>query len=289
MSMLLSYFNLNQSQAEIGQILRPWQHPQGDNDDKNVGMGELAQYARSLGLVAYHLPNGNGDKLMRLISRGLPVLIRTFKSKKEDIGHYRLVRGYDRTRRVFIQDDSLQNKNLEYTFDAMAGIWEPFNFEYLVVAGPEAEAYIKSILGAETNPEIAWVNSRDRLLSQLNSDPVNPYINFNLSVAYYNLKEYETAIKYYEMAETLLPRRMLWYQMEPIEAYYQTGNYTKVIEITDRILNDGNRGYSELYLLRAKIFLAEGLRNRAEDETEQALFYNRNYKAALDFLAGLPR
>ena len=42
LSMELSYYGINISQQELVQDLRPYQNPQGDNDDKSVTLDELA-------------------------------------------------------------------------------------------------------------------------------------------------------------------------------------------------------------------------------------------------------
>src|SRR3989304_4636966 len=41
LSMTLSYFGINESQQKLGNELRPYQNPQGDNDDKSVTLDEL--------------------------------------------------------------------------------------------------------------------------------------------------------------------------------------------------------------------------------------------------------
>jgi predicted negative regulator of RcsB-dependent stress response len=50
-------------------------------------------------------------------------------------------------------------------------------------------------------------------------------------------------------------------------------------------LDGGNRAFSELYQIRGEVFLAQGQRERAKEEFEKALLYNRNYKPAKEALA----
>lgn len=76
--------------------------------------------------------------------------------------------------------------------------------------------------------------------------------------------------------ENKLSFRTLWYQIESIEAYFQLGNYDRVLQITDKILNNHNRAFSELYILRAKVYKAQGKDELIEPELEKARFYNRN-------------
>src|SRR5262245_47568895 len=50
LSMALSYMGVVKTQAELGQILRPYQVPGGDNDDKSVTLQEVARQAETYGL-----------------------------------------------------------------------------------------------------------------------------------------------------------------------------------------------------------------------------------------------
>jgi tetratricopeptide (TPR) repeat protein len=77
-----------------------------------------------------------------------------------------------------------------------------------------------------------------------------------------------------------MPTRMLWYQIQPIEAYLQTGNFEKVFELTDSILSGPNKAFSELYLLRGEAYERLGEPQKALREYELALLYNKNLEVA---------
>ncbi len=119
LSMALSYFGIHESQAALGQDLRPYQNSQGDNDDKNVSLDELVQEAKKFGLLAYHRPNGSMQLLKQFVANGLPVIIDTNMTTSDDIGHYRVVKGYDDTSGVIIQDDSMQGHNVRFSYADM--------------------------------------------------------------------------------------------------------------------------------------------------------------------------
>ena len=116
LSMALSHFGITVSQQELGQTLRPYQIPGGDNDDKSVTLEELAKKAQEYGLVAFHRPNGTIDRLKQLIAADVPVITRTLLHADDDIGHYRVVKGYDEATGELFQDDSLQGKNLWFIY-----------------------------------------------------------------------------------------------------------------------------------------------------------------------------
>src|SRR3990172_766097 len=58
LSMALSYFDIQKSQQELGNILRTYQIADGNNDDKSVTLAEMGELAKSYGLIPYHRPNG---------------------------------------------------------------------------------------------------------------------------------------------------------------------------------------------------------------------------------------
>src|SRR3989304_127405 len=116
LSMALRFYGVNVSQAQLGNDLRPYQVAGGDNDDKSVTLDELGEKAKEYGFIPYHRPMGNPEIVKRFIANDMPVIARTLTKPNEDIGHYRIIKGYDETAGTFLQDDSLQNKNLTYTY-----------------------------------------------------------------------------------------------------------------------------------------------------------------------------
>ena len=287
LSMALSYYGINISQQELGNELRPWQNTQGDNDDKSVTLEELGEKARDYDLIPYHRPNGNIDLLKMFIAYDLPVIARTLTKLNEDIGHYRVVKGYNAQTGQIIQDDSLQNKNLWFSYDDFSLLWNQFNFEYLVLVPQDKEKIAEIILGEDKDPKVAWEKAATNARQQLAINPNDMYARFNLSVALYNIGNYQESVDEFEKVENQLPFRTLWYQIEPIQAYYELGNYQRVFEITDRIINNWNRAFSELYYLRGQSYLKQNNSEAAHQEFEKAVFYNQNFKPAQNALKNM--
>lgn len=284
MSMALSYYGINRTQQELGQSLRPYQNPQGNNDDKSVTLSELAQKSKEYGLVPFHRPNGTIEIVKKFLTYDMPVVTRTLLRENEDIGHYRVIKGYDDTTGVFIQDDSLQGKNLQYTYDEFRTLWKQFNYEYLVLA-PQEKVYIAElILGVDIDARVSWTIAAAAAQVMADNNPDDIYSRFNLSVALYHTGDYEQAVKEFETVEYRLPFRTLWYQIEPILAYYELGNYDRVFAVTDRILNNHNRAFSELYLIRGEIYKKQGNIQKAKEEFGKAVRYNINLKSAHEAL-----
>lgn len=155
LSMALRFYGIDKSQEELGQSLRPWQNPGGINDDKSVTLEEVAQESKKYGFVPYRRPNGDMEKIKMFITYDMPVITRTWLEPGEDIGHYRVVKGYNSEKQQLIQDDSLQNKNLWYSYDDFNAVWDKFNYEYLVLVPKDKQEIAETILGEDKDSKIA--------------------------------------------------------------------------------------------------------------------------------------
>lgn len=274
LSMALSHYGVNVSQQQLGRELRPYQHPTGDNDDKSVTLAELAAKADKYGLVAYHRPAGTVELIKQLVALDLPVITRTWLNPGEDIGHYRVITGYDDTAQEFIQDDSLQGANLRYTYSAFEELWGPFSYEFLVLVPPEKQLQVEAVLGNVLDETTAWRTALVMAETTLSENPSDVYGAFNRSVALYHLGDYAGAIAAYEAVAAQLPPRILWYQIEPILAYWKRGDQQIVLQLADQILNRQNRAYSELYYLKGVIYQDQGNQTAADQAFAQADSYN---------------
>jgi len=284
LSMALSYFGINESQAALAAVLRPYQNDQGNNDDKDVTMDELAAEARTFGLLAYHRPSGTMRMMKRFIAAGMPVIAETVLTKNDDIGHFRVVKGYDDTTLSVSQDDSMQGHNVQFSYSDFDAMWKKYNYEYLVLVPKSKQRIAEAILGSDLNPKVAWARTVRLDRASLRQNPSDIDSRFNLSVALYYVGDYAGSVREFEKVQNSLPFRTLWYQIEPIEAYYQLGDYQKVFALTDSILNNGNRAFSQLYILRGMIDKKQGNLQAARAEFENAVFYNVHLKAAQDAL-----
>ncbi len=287
LSMTLYFYGITKSQAELGQALRPFQNQAGDNDDKSVTLYELGEHAREYGFIPFYRPAGSIETIKKSIAMGFPVVTRTWLQANEDIGHFRVVKGYDDRTETLLQDDSLQGHDLTYSYSDFNDIWKKFNYEYLILVPQDQEAVAQTILGEDIDSNLAWQKAVDMSSDELSANPNDIYARFNLSVAYYHLGDYQKSVSEFENVEAQLPARTLWYQIEPIEAYAKLGNDAKVFAITDRILNNHNRAFSELYLLRGELYKKQGNTEAARQEFERAVFYNSNMKAAREALQSL--
>lgn len=280
LAMAMSFFGFDQTQTEIGNQLRPYQNSAGDNDDKSVTFAEMGAYAQGLGMIAYHRPVGSIELLKTFIANDIPVMTRTWTAVDEDIGHYRVVTGFDEADQVIIQDDSLQGEAIAIDYGEFLSMWEKFNYEYLVVVPESRSGVAAAILGELIDTQLAWQVAKDSARDRLVTEPTSIYARFNLAIAEYYLGNYLETIQHFEAVESLLPSRTLWYQLEPLLAYQRLGRYDQLMTRIEQILSNGNRAYSELYLIRGQVYLDQAQPEAARREFELALKYKPNYQPA---------
>lgn len=286
-SMILSYYGISKSQQEIGEQLRPYQNPRGDNDDKTIFPQEFADYIKGLELLSYYRVAGDLELLKLFISNDFPVVVKQWLHKGEDIGHFRIVRGYKESEKFLITDDSYDGPNRKISDEDFLNLWQPFNYAYIVVAPEDKREVVEAILAERTNSDFAYNRAVEISLKELEEDPNSIYPLFNLSTSYYHLRDYQKSAEYFEKVEGKLPRRMMWYQIEPILAYKELKNYERVFELTTKILTTGNLAFSELYQIRGEIHLEQGEIGEAWGQFERALRYNENYLPAKEALESL--
>ena len=273
LAMAFNYWGVASDQETLGWEIRPNQNPQGIIDDKSMMAYEFITFSEKYGLTAVVRPNGSLDLLKKLIANDIPVIVRTWLHPNEDIGHFRIIRGYNENQ--ILQNDSYEGPNLYYDNQTFLSMWKPFNFGYIIVYPKEKQELVEEILGEELDEKIAWKNSLNRAQNES-----GVYSLFNQSVANYHLGNYQEAVTLFEQAEPNLPSRMLWYQLEPILAYQKVGNSERVFSLTNNILNSGNGGFAELYQIRGEVYRTLGQRDLAREEFNRAYFYNSNLVSA---------
>lgn len=287
LSMILNWAGVQTNQQVLGNQIRPYQIASGDNDDKSVSSEEFVIWAQEYGMYAINRPNGTPEMLKKFIDAGIPVVLKTWLHPNEDIGHFRIITGYSDEQQLFFQDDSYDGPNLTVRYTDLPDMWEPFQNQYFIIVPPEQKERVEQIVGEDIDPETAWYNLFRQSADTAMRDPQNPYARFNIVIAQYHLGNMEETVATYEDAAASLPRRMLWYQIEPIRAYAALGNQNAVFELTESILTDQNRAFSELYILRGNMYQAEGNRAAARTEYETAVRYNENLSEARDALNAL--
>jgi ABC-type bacteriocin/lantibiotic exporter with double-glycine peptidase domain len=107
----------------------------------------IADYMPQYGLEArvYESPPST-DPIRLLLANGIPVIANQLLESASDIGHYRVIKGYDDAAREFISDDPLQRKgpDLRINYNVFARYSTPGAF--IPVYPPEMDRLVRSLM-----------------------------------------------------------------------------------------------------------------------------------------------
>ena len=288
--MQMSHFGSSLDQADVGSVLRRHE------DDKNVSVTELADFARAQGYVAQVRINGSDDLLRALISGGLPVLIETWHEDEPNngMGHYRLLVGYDDAASRWIAYDSFDAENLVNPDGNYAGIylpyvetdalWQVFHRTYLLIYPPDRAAEVQQILGTSVDQAAMWQQSLIDAQRAVDEAPGSAFAWFNLGTSRVALDDFAGAAAAYDRARQLgLPWRMLWYQFGPFEAYSAVGRHAETLALAEATLATTD-GVEELHYWRGVALAGLGDGAGALSAFGRAVALNPDYGAAVEAL-----
>lgn len=284
---VLSYIGINDTQEAIAEATRPWRNQKGDNDDKSVTLYELERYAKKYGLATYVRPNGDIEKAKKFIANGIPVLARARMYPGKDFVHYRVLRGYDDEQKIVIESDGITGNDVRFSYGDWMHLWEKFNYSYLIVVPLSKQALVEKILGEDKDERVAWENALERAEAALEKNPDDYTAGYNAITAMYHLGDHRGVVRAFEKIEPKLSEVMLWYQPEPIYSYFELGEYDRVIQLADSVINNNNKSVSELYILKGKVYEERGDLAAAKAEFEKALYYNKNLPEAREALRSI--
>lgn len=294
LTMLLSYWGCEQTQQDAAPVLKP------DPDDKNVSPWEMAAYVRDQGYEAITRVGGDLDRLKALLRAGFPVIVETWyvRDARDQLGHYRLIVGYDDAAREFITYDSLHGPDVPIAYRELDELWRVFNRLYLVVYRAEQWDALAAILGSDVDEQAMYEKALDVARGEaaaLPSDCVAyadcgdwvTFSWFNVGSSLASLGHHEEAAAAYDRARELgLHYRMLWYQFGPYESYYEVGRYDDVITLTNATLATAGN-LEESYYWRGMARLEQGDVEGARSDFRAALRYHEDWSPALEALAGV--
>lgn len=225
--------------------------------------------------------------LQLLVANDIPVIIRSWLDDKEDIGHYKIIKGYDSIQKNFIVHDSFVGPDQVVTYQDTERLWKPFNYTYVLIYPKEKERLVQAILGENMDEKTAWKNALIHAKNDTQQNNDDAYALFNQAIANYYLGDYRQTIAYFEKSHEDIPERMLWYQPEPIFAYKFERKYDEATRLADTILENGNTAFSELYQIKGDIYRERGEKEQAKEYYTQAQEYNKNYLPAREALKTL--
>lgn len=281
LAMQLNYLGESLTQYDTAPLIK------GHADDKNTSPGELAAYARERGWGAVVRQNGSLELLQKLLSNGFPVMVESwFAAGRPDneVGHYRLLTGYDLSQQVFVSQDSYNGPGYRLSFQEQDRLWRYFNRTYLVVYDPADEPLLQAVLGEHWDPLRALEDGVARSQAEVEASPEDPQSWFNLGTNLAGVGRHQEAAQAYDRARALgLHFRTLWYQFGPYEAYLAVGRYQDVLDLAQASLQTA-RVHEESRYWMGRALLALGRVEEARQAFELALRDNPRFTPAEEAL-----
>lgn len=296
-AMALSYFGLNLSQRETAAYLKP------NPEDRNVSPQEMVAYVNEqTPYAALTRVNGSLETVKRLLAAGFPVIIELGIEPPGEYrwlgwyGHYLLLVAYDDAPAQFWVYDSwfgtseapMENATSEgriLTYADADRQWRQFNRTYIVLYEPERAGDVAALVGTDMNDGMMWQSALARAQRELQQEPKDAFLWFNLGSSYLALAEEDKAAAAFDQARAIgLPWRMLWYQFDPYEAYYRIGRYDEVILLADATLQE-RPYFEEAYYYKGMALAALGDMQAARENWQRAVAFNPNFTPAVQALA----
>lgn len=285
LAMALSYWGWEGDQRPIAAFTKP--NPR----DKNVMPYEMAAYVEEeTQFEVVTRVGGEIELLKRFLADGFPVIVeKGFEGPQFDgwMGHYVLVTGYDDSEQEFTLQDSYYGPDQVMGYEDLITNWRAFNFTYLVVYPDERRAEVMAILGSHSDEQY-----NSRYAAQRASDEIYRLTGRDRFFAWFNrgtnlvrLQDYAGAASAYDEAFALYPDipekerpwRTMWYQTGPYWAYYYSGRYQDVINLSTTTLEAMSEPVlEESYYWRA-------LAREALDDSKGAI---KDLQSALKFHPG---
>lgn len=294
LTMGLSYFDYSYDQYIAAEVLKP------NREDKNVSPWEMVAFvnenpANTTGTRALYRPGGNLDLLKTLLAADFPVIIeKGYAPEGYDwMGHYLLMIGYNDTERVFYTYDSFLGhgnlQGLRESYDYIEDFWWHFNNTFIVIYDETREDELFDLMGPEyVTLETAYTHAGQQAQRRAQQDPNDAWARFNLAESLTMLGQHDAATPFFRQAFDMrsLPWRTLWYRFTPFEAFYQTGQFTTVLElVTNNLVNTPY--VEEWYYYRGLVEASRGNVEAARRAFNNALAYNARYFDAQEALAAL--
>ena len=285
--MALSSFGILRDQLAAASELKP------DREDTNVSPDELAAYIQRQGLQTHIGFGAERNLARRLIAAGLPVIAEQWidVDGRGQMGHYRVLSGYDDASQSFITQDSYYGPNKPYSYAEIEAMWRPFLGIYVVPYLPEQAGLLQNALGSDADPNAMWQRVVQAQEAWVAAESGNAWAHFALGEARSKTGQHGPALEAFDQANALgLPFRTYWYQFGYYESSFAAGRHESLIGHADATIQSmQGENLEESHYWRAKSLRALGRDEEARAGFNRALEFNPNFepaRAALSEMGG---
>jgi len=278
-SMALSYFGINLDPNNVTAELRPKSGPTGS---KNVEFPSIVEFLQGQGVHAQAFQGGTPDRVKRLVASGVPVIVGQWQNRGDHvgIGHWRVVRGYDDAKAVFLVNDSMIDPASPVPYAEFDDLWPVYDYVYIPVWNDRLAPRVQAIIGAEMDPKVNIARTIAYDQSRIEQQPTNAELQFALGGAYYLSGDKVKALDAYRRAKDmgLIAKYpwTLWYQSWPVAALVDTGAYDEALTLAQTNI-DSAKTFAIMHYQRGRAFEAKGDMVSAKREYQLALADDKNY------------
>jgi tetratricopeptide (TPR) repeat protein len=252
--MLLSLYGIRISQASIAAALK------GTYNDKNVTVPELTNFLERQGLRTVRRWLLTPELLRRVLRAGFPVITHQTQSPKDDIGHFRVVHGFDAG--GFIVGDSMFGPKVRYSDADFERMSRPYNAEFVMAFRPAQADRVAVLLGKDWALKSNLERLGARAQARVNVVPNDAFAWWGLGVSRLlrGLPE-AAALAFDQSVRAGLPAKHFWYQQDALTAWNRAGEFEK----TRRAARAALKGYPNSTEINLALAVAlEGLGRKSE-------------------------
>ena len=284
--MALSAYGLQLDQLDVAARLKP------DGNDTNITPEELASYAREQGFAARSRLGGDHRIARELVRAGVPVAAEQWidVDGRGEMGHYRVVIGYDDDAGEVITQDSYYGPARRYSYSEFDRMWRPFLGAYTIAYAPEQEPLVAAAIGSD------WDDGamRSRVLATAEDAaaqaPGDAWSWYVLGEARSMVGDHAGAVDAFDRARGIgLPYRAFWYQFGYYRSLIETGAFDRAVAHADEtIATMDGENLEESHYWRGVALARLGRHEEAAESFHTALLYNPGFAPAAEALTSGP-
>lgn len=312
LTMALNYWGWTGTRDDVAAVVKPGIQDmkldfiQQGRSDKNVLPSELTGFVRDYTNYNYFLRYGGDiDLIKRLVAAGFPVVAEKGEYQLDYnkvlgwMGHYQFITGYeDGVQSLIVQDTYLDGPNFRVPYAKFEEGWRAFDYIFFIVYPPERQAEVLQLLGPWADPNWGYQHSLELANQDIKTlTGVDLYFAwFSKGTSLVKLQQYNEAAIAFDNAfnhyatlveslgkdNSMLPKRMMWYQTSPYEAYYYSWRYQDVINLANITLsNSTTPTFEESFYWRGMAEYALGENTEGIADLRESVRLNPNFKDGL--------
>ncbi len=290
-AMAVSYFGIKLDPNAVTAYLRP---NNGVKGSKNVESNRIVDYLRGQGVQAEAYQGGTVDRVKQLVASGVPVIVGQWQNRTDHagVGHWRVVRGYDDGKGVFLINDSMEGAAVPISYAEFDDLWPVYNYVYIPVWNDKLAPSVQRVMGDDMNLKTNIAHDIAYVQNRIEQQPTNAELYLALGGGYFKAGDYQKAVDAYHKARGMgLIQKYpwtLWYQSWPVTAMVNLGMNDEALQVSQENIKSAGV-FAIMHYERGIVYEKQGDIATAKREYQMALVDDKNYpdaQAAIKRLGG---